>query len=398
MKRIYLDHAAATPISTKAFGVVSAALKKFPGNPSAIHREGKEARAALEAARAEIAQTLSSRTDEIIFTSGATEANNLAIMGIVRAVRAQGLASPHIIISAIEHPAVLETVRILKNEEGARVDVLGVDAHGVVDTRELRKLITADTVLVSIMYANNEIGTIEPVVAIAKEVRHARKTNNSVYPFFHTDASQAANFLDITVLRLGVDAMTLSSSKTYGPRGVGVLFVKRGVGVLPIMHGGKHERGRRPGTESPALALGFAAALSEARKLSIKESKRIQKLRDALAEKILKNISGCSVNGGATHSLPNILNVSVEGVESDALVLYLDAAGIAVSGQSACKSAEDGPSHVIMALGNTGGERWGSVRFSLGRATKHEDIVHVAKELMRIVKTLRESYASSDVV
>lgn len=398
MKRIYLDHAAATPISPKAFGVVSDALKKFPGNPSAIHREGKAAHAALEMARTEIAQNIASRTDEIIFTSGATEANNLAIVGIVRAARAQGIANPHIIISAIEHPAVLETVRMLKKEEGARVDVLGVDTHGVVDTRELRKLITPETVLVSIMYANNEIGTIEPVTFIAKEVRHARKTNKSVFPFFHTDASQAANFLDINVLRLGVDAMTLSSSKTYGPRGVGVLFLRRGVFLRPIMFGGKHERGQRPGTESPALALGFAAALSEARAMSVKESKRIQKLRDVLAKEILKKISGTFVNGGALHTLPNILNVSIEGVESDALVLYLDAKGIAVSGQSACKSSEDGPSHVIMALGNAGAETRGSIRFSLGRSTTREDIVRVAKEFTHTIQILRASYAKSDVV
>ncbi len=398
MKRIYLDHAAAAPISPKALRVLSEAIKKYPGNPSAIHREGREARAALESARAEIAAALDARPDEIVFTSGATEANNLAILGVVREANARGVLNPRIIVSAIEHPAVLETVRALTKEGLAKVDVLGVDEFGLIDTRELRKTIVPETVLVSIMYANNEIGSVQNIIEIAKEVRHARKVNQSAYPFMHTDAAQAANYLDINVLRLGVDLMTLSSTKTYGPRGVGALFIKRGVFIQPIMYGGKHESGRRPGTESPVLALGFAAALSEARKMAAKESKRVQKLRDLLAEKILKNISGCSVNGGVLHTLPNILNVSVGGVEGDTLVLYLDARGIAVSGQSACKSSEDGPSHVIMALGKAGEAQAGTIRFSLGRETTREDIVRVAKEFSQIVSFLRKAEMQSDIV
>lgn len=398
MKRIYLDHAAAAPISPKALGVVVSTMKKFHGNPSAIHREGREARAVLESARAEIAHVLAALPDEIVFTSGATEANNLAIIGVVRAARAKGVTNPRIVVSAIEHPAVLETVRAVAKEENAHVDILGVNEYGLIDTRELRKVITPDTVLVSIMYANNEIGTIQNVSEIAKEARHARKMNQSAYPFFHTDASQAANYLDINVLRLGVDLMTLSSTKTYGPRGVGVLFVKRGVALHPIMHGGKHENGRRPGTEAPALALGFAAALTEAQSIAPKESKRVQKLRDLLAEKILKSVPSSDVNGGVLHSLPNILNISVVGAEGDALVLYLDAKGVAVSGQSACKSSEDGPSHVILAIGKVGAAQAGSVRFSLGKGTMREDIVYVAKEFARIVSLLRETSAQSDAV
>ena len=398
MKRIYLDHAAAAPISPKALRVVSDAMKKYTANPSAIHREGREARVALESARAEIATALDARPDEIVFTSGATEANNLAILGVVREANARGISNPRIIVSTIEHPAVLETVRALEKEGLAKVDVLGVDAFGLIDTRELRKTIVPETVLVSIMYANNEIGTVQNITDIAKEVRHARKVNQSAYPFFHTDAAQAANYLDIKVLRLGVDLMTLSSTKTYGPRGVGALFVKRGLFMQPIMYGGKHESGRRPGTESPALALGFATALLEARQIATKESKRVQKLRDLLAEKILKSVSGTSINGGAQHSLPNILNVSIPDVESDALVLYLDAGGIAVSGQSACKSSEDGPSHVILALGKVDGAQKGAIRFSLGRATKREDIVYVAKEFSRIASFLRNAGIQSDTV
>lgn len=389
-----MDHAAATPVSEGALRAMAAAAKKFLGNPSAIHREGKAARAVLEGARAQIAGELAAHPDEIIFTSGATEANNMALQCVVRAAHARGIVRPHIIISAVEHPSVLETARILAGEH-TRVEILPVDERGLVNPRELRKLITPETVLVSVMYANNEIGTIEPIADLAKEIRHARKVNGSAYPYFHTDAAQAANYLDINVARLGVDMMTLSSGKTYGPRGIGALFVKRGVKLNPLMHGGEHEDGRRPGTEPVALAVGFATALAEARTMSAKESKRVQKLRDSLAEKIIKKISGCTVNGNLENSLPNILNLSIDGVESDALVLYLDAVGIAVSGKSACKSSDSVSSHVILAVM---GKREGVIRFSLGRETTSADIARVVSELSRIVPLLREARAQSDVI
>lgn len=420
MKRIYMDYASATPVSAIALRAVAEAAKKFPGNPSAIHKEGRAARAVLECARAEIAEAISARPDEIVFTSGATEANNMAILGVVRASRARGVATPHIIVSSIEHPSVLLPAKLLsegKSSAGevARVSYLPVDSRGLIDTNELRKLITPETVLVSIMYANNEIGTIEPITDIAKEIRHARKVNGSVYPYFHTDAAQAGNYLDMNVLRLGVDLMTLSSGKTYGPRGIGALFCvrdvnlliqKRGAKMNPLMYGGEHEGGRRPGTEATALAVGFATALTEAQKMSAKEAKRVQKLRDSLAGKILNKVSGTSINGDIEHSLPNILNISFEGLESEALVLYLDASGIAVSGKSACKSSDGGPSHVILAIGKSA-DLWlgheqriesGSIRFSLGRETKNEDIVRVANEISRIVPPLREAQAQSDQV
>lgn len=390
-----MDYAAAAQVSEVVLRAIAAATKKFHGNPSGIHKEGKEARACLEQARAQIAGSLSARPDEIVFTSGATEANNMAILGVVRSAFARGVKHPHIIVSAIEHPSVLEVVRFLENDD-ARVSYLPVDSRGLVDIKELRKIISLETVLVSIMYANNEIGTVEPITDITKEIRHARKVNGSVYPYFHTDAAQAGNYLDINVLRLGVDLLTLSSGKTYGPRGIGALFVKRGVQMEPLMYGGEHEDGRRPGTESVALAVGFATALSSARKMSDKESKRVQKLRDNLAAKILKKILGTSVNGSLEHSVPNILNISFDGVESEALVLYLDAAGIAVSGKSACKSADEKPSHVIMAIGKVGPEQAGSIRFSLGRETKSEDVVRVTNEIIHIVPVLRMMQANSN--
>ncbi|HAS84880.1 MAG TPA: cysteine desulfurase NifS [Candidatus Yonathbacteria bacterium] len=394
MKRIYMDYASAMPVSATALRAVVEATKKFPGNPSGIHKEGRSARAVLETARAGIAECLSARPDEIVFTSSATEANNLAISGVVRAC---GIAKPRIIVSAIEHASVIGLARAFESA-GIQVDYLPVDSRGLVDTRELRKLITPETALVSIMYANNEIGTIEPIIDVAKEIRHARKMNGSAYPYFHTDAAQAGNYLDINVLRLGVDLMTISSGKTYGPRGIGALFVKRGVNLLSQMYGGEHEGGRRPGTEAVALARGFAEALQEAQKMSAKEGKRVVILRDALATKILKKVSGTSVNGSLEHSLPNILNISFDGVDSEALVLYLDASGVAVSGKSACKSSDGGPSHVIMAIGEANEGESGSIRFSLGRETKNEDIAHVANEIIRLVPFLRESQAQSDLI
>ncbi len=321
----------------------------------------------------------------------------MAILGVVGSAFKNGIARPHIIVSAIEHPSVLEVAKVLESES-VRVDYLPVDGRGLIDTKELRKIISLETVLVSVMYANNEIGTIEPITDIAKEIRHARKMNGGVYPYFHTDAAQAANYLDINILRLGVDLMTLSSGKTYGPRGIGALFVKRGVQMMPLMYGGEQEGGHRPGTESTALAVGFVTALAETQKTSSKESKRVQKLRDALAIKILKKISGTSVNGDLEKSLPNILNISFDGIESDALVLYLDAAGIAVSGKSACKSSDSAPSHVILALGNVDDVTAGAIRFSLGRETKNEDIVRVANEVIRLVPLLREAQSQSDQV
>ena len=387
MKRIYLDHAAATPVDTGVLSTVMRAIKKYPGNPSALHREGQEARKVLDEARAQIGSILAASSDEIVFTSGATEANNMAIFGVVQSARARGITSPQIIISAIEHPSVLNVARSLETQ-GVRVDYLSVDARGVVDMKELRKLLTPDTVLVSVMYVNNEIGTIEPLRDIAKEVRHARKVNKSVFPYFHTDAVQAENYYNLNVLHLGVDLMTLSSGKVYGPRGIGMLFMKRGIHMAPLLYGGEHEEGRRPGTESSALVLGFAQALILATKMKDKESKRIEKLRDSLAGHILKKISGSSINGSLETCAPHILNVSIPDIDSETLVLYLDAAGIAVSGRSACASSASEVSHVILAIGKVKEGETGAIRFSFGRATKSEDIARVVKELVRIVRLL----------
>lgn len=390
MKRIYLDNAAATPVNEEVLARVVNTFKKFPGNPSALHQDGQAARAVLEGARTEIGAIIGASSDEMVFTGSATEANNMAVLGIVEAARRRGVKNPHIIVSVIEHPSVLHVAAHAFECSGVRVSYLGVDAYGVVDLKELRKILTPDTVLVSVMYVNNEIGTIEPIRDIAKEVRHARKFNNSVYPYFHTDAAQAGNYCNLRVLELGVDLMTLSSGKVYGPRGIGMLFVRRGVFLDPLMYGGEHESGRRPGTESPALALGFAEALKIAQKTRDKESKRLTKLRDSLARDILKKIPGSSLNGSLEKGAPHIVNVSIPGIDSETLVLYLDAAGISVSGRSACASSSSEVSHVILAIGKASAGEAGSLRFSLGRNTRQSDVARVIKELTRIVALLKK--------
>lgn len=389
MKRIYLDHAAATPADTEVLKTFLALSKKYTGNAHALHREGVVARTALDGARAKIAHVLGAHADEVVFTSGATESNNIALAGVVRAARASGFKNPRIVISAIEHPSVREVARALARE-GVAVDMLGVSADGLVDTHALRKLLTSETVLVSVMYANNEIGTVEPIREIAKEVRHARTVNGSVYPYFHTDAAQALNYLDVNVLRLGVDLMTLSSGKTYGPYGVGALFVKRGVKMESVSHGGSHESGRRPGTEAVPLACAFAHAVEIAEKIKAKESARVMKLRNLLAEKILKQIPDVTINGDMAQALPNMLSVTIPGIESETLVIYLDARGVAVSGKSACTSSVEGLSHVILALGKAGAEQAGVIRFSLGRQTIREDVIRAAKEFSDTVAFLRK--------
>lgn len=389
MKRIYLDHAAATPLDPRVFAAMKPFMAKEFGNPSALYREGIAARNATLAARKKIAQILFAHPDEIIFTGSGTEGNNLAIEGIVRAAREKsGETRPHIITSVIEHPSVLSVCQALARR-GVVVSYIGVDGNGIIKLDELKKALRKETVLVSIMYANNEIGTVEPIREIAKIIRAWRKQQNTSFPYFHTDACQAANYLPLHVERLGVDLITINGSKIYGPKGVGALFVRRGVSLSPHMYGGGQERGFRPGTENVAGIIGIAEALSLAEKIKEKESKRLTILRDRFISSILKKIPGTILNGDQVTRLPNNVNISIPGIESEHLIIELDAHGIAASARSACKSMDEEGSHVIMALGRETTGTESGVRFTLGRSTTKRDIDHGIAVLPQLVKKLK---------
>lgn len=378
-RRIYLDHASSTPLDLEVSKKIFSLLKNDFGNPSAIHSEGVRAHSLLESAREQTARALDCHSDEIIFTSGGTESDNLAIRGIVRATN---IVAPHIITTSIEHSASLETCRELQRE-GVRVTYLPVYENGIVRAEDVEKAITKDTILVNIMYANNEIGTIQPIREIAKVIRHARKNFGSVYPFLHTDACQAVNYLPLGIPQLGVDLMTLGSSKIYGPKGVGMLYVRRLVPFSPVFSGGNQEMNRRPGTENVPLIVGAAFALEKTVQMREAEHSRLRVLQEFLFSELKKRFPNFSINGDEQERLPNNLNVSFPHIKSELLVIELDARGIAVSSKSACKSDDPEESHVLAALGKNSGEV-GSIRISMGRQTKKKDLIVLLEALENI--------------
>ncbi|MCX6735523.1 MAG: cysteine desulfurase family protein [Candidatus Parcubacteria bacterium] len=379
-KCIYLDHSATTPLDKRVLSVVQKISSEIYGNPSSLHKEGVEAKKALLEIRKDIAEAIGANPDEIIFTSGGTESNNLALFGVV-----QDPKKFHLIVSSIEHASVLECARELE-KRGAEVTYLPVDSDGLVSPKDVKEAIKENTVLVSVMYANNEIGTIQPIAEIAKVIRHSKSK-----PIFHTDACQAVNYLDMNVLRLGVDLMTFNASKIYGPKGVGALFVKRGVKISPILFGGGQEKGARSGTENVAGLKGFAEAMRITEEMKEKESARLLKLRDFFIAEILKKIPGTVLNGSAEKRLPNNVNISIPGTDAEALVIQLDARGISCSTGSACANiSHDGKvSHVIEALGFGRNRSASSLRFTLGRDTKKEDLFCTVNELSKILKITR---------
>lgn len=394
-KTVYLDFASATPVDPRVFRTLMKATKSLYANPSALHRLGTAAHLALDDARGQISTVLGAHSDEIVFVSGGTESDNLAVLGVVRAFQQKHpTVRPHIILSAIEHAAVKSTTEYLESQ-GVDVSILGVDRDGLVNPRELRKLIRPETILVSVMLANNEIGTIEPVYEIAKEVRHARRHKvaqarvGAQYPLVHTDASQALNYIDINVEKLGVDLLTINSGKIYGPKGVGALYVKRHTPINSILFGGDQEFGLRPGTESLPAIVAFAEAMTITASLRAKESVRLEKLREYCFSKLAKLPYSIRINGGLTHRLPNNINITIAGYQSEMLVVYLDAQGVCVSAKSACKSTDPEDSHVIKALGyeNDDSES-GSLRISLGRTTTKQDIDYFLKSLVHVLNLL----------
>ena len=392
-KTIYLDHAATTPIDERVAKLILKSTKDLFANPGGLYDEAILAKKALEKARKDTADILSALSDEIIFTSGGTESDNLALFGVVRKAKEDFPKKKiHIIVSLIEHAAILEVAQELE-KEGVLVSYATPDNDGIISPKTIESLLKTNTVLVSVMHANNEIGTIQPIREIAKVVRHFRKNNKMIspqYPVFHTDASQTASYLSLRVPPLGVDMMTLSSQKIYGPRGVGVLYVRRGVNLKPIIFGGDQEHGIRPGTENVPLIVGFAEALriSESKKES--ESKRLIVLRDYFIKKLLDEVPGAVLNGYTKERLPNNVNISVKGMDNDFLVISLASKGILCSTRSACKTNNEKGSHVILALRGEKNLERESLRFSLGRDTTKEKLNTTVRELSRIVKEIKK--------
>jgi len=372
LRKIYLDYAS------------SALLES--ANPGAIHELGRKEKEKLDGARSQVAKILNSSREEIIFTSGATESNNLAILGLVR-----NFKKPHIVTTNIEHASVMEVYKYLQNSKQAKVTFVEVEPTGVVDPKKIRKALTKDTVLVSVMYANNEIGTIEPITEIAKTLRHHNKSNKQKV-FFHTDATQAMNYLPVNVQRLGVDLMSFNAAKIYGPKGVGVLFIKKGTPLQKIMYGGDQERGLRPGTENVGGAMALASALEAVEKIKVKEVKRLTKLRDYFFKELKKINFDFVINGDLKNRLPNNINITIPNIPSDLLVIELSERGIMAAAKSACKAGDGKASYVIEAINPKIKETDGSLRFTLGRDTTKADINFAIKSLTQILLKLKKWY------
>lgn len=395
-KTLYLDYAASTPVDAGVFAAMLPYLKQEYGNPSSLHHMGQKAASALERARAQAASFLHCAADEIIFTSGATEANNLAIQGVLRSltslleVKLPKNQKPHVITSAIEHESVLAPIQKLEKEGMVEATYIPPGKEGLVNPEDVERAIKKNTVLVSVQYANSEIGVIQQVSEIGRVIRAFRKSQNSSFPLFHTDAVQAANFLDCNVEQLYVDLCTLSSHKIYGPKGAGLLFVRKGVALNSLLDGGSQEGGLRSGTENVAAIVGMGKALADLQSPKAQvEAVRIRHMRDQLIKSVLKQVAESSCTGSMTQRLPNNAHFTFARIEGRDLVILLDQKGIAVSTGSACSERSQDPSHVLLALGMSSQEALGSLRVTLGKRTTKEDIVRVLKTLPSLVDQLR---------
>jgi len=377
--RVYFDYNATTPLAPEVIDAVATATRDVFGNASSVHHFGQQAKAALDDARSAVAALIDADPSEVVFTSGGTESDNFAIRGAAEPQEPSGRR--HLIASAIEHEAVLNTLKAL-GRRGWRTTLLPVESSGIVSPDRLRDAIDGGTAVVSVMHANNEIGTIQPIAALAA-IAHEHGA------LFHTDAVQSVGKIPVDARALGADLLSLSAHKFNGPKGVGVLWIKRGTRLLPTMTGGKHERNRRAGTENvPAVAgLGVAARLA-AGKLSA-EASRVSALRDRLEVGILASVSGTVVNGAADARVPNTTNISFDRVEAESLLIALDLAGVAVSTGSACSSGTLEPSHVLRAMGLPAHRTQNSLRFSLGMFSTEGEVDYTIAVLPRLVEKLR---------
>ena len=389
-RTVYFDHAATTYVDEKVLEEMQPYFSDIYANPSGLYAIGREVNGALEDARRRVAQILHALPDTIFFTGGGTESDNMAIFGVVRKHEKNG---KHIITTKIEHHAVLYPCEYLE-KHGFEVTYLTPDEFGFVSAKQVKEALRPDTILVSIMYANNEIGTVEPIADIGRELLKWRKENNTKYPYFHTDACQAAGAFDLDVEKLHVDLMTINASKLYGPKGVGILYKHRNVSIEPIIFGGGQERGLRSGTENVPGIVGFAKALEMAQENKEAENNRLIELRNYFWERLVKEIPKLRLNGPSLENpenrLPNNLNISVLDIEGEALLLYLDEYGIVCSTGSACTSESLDPSHVLLACGLPYEYAHGSLRFTLGKRTTKEDVDYAMKYLPGIVEILRK--------
>ncbi|WP_034145992.1 cysteine desulfurase NifS [Desulfosporosinus sp. BICA1-9] len=377
--RVYLDHSATTPVDPEVAALMMTYYTEKYGNPSSVHGFGREAKQALEQARSQVAELIGATPKEVTFTSGGTEADNLAILGTAEALRKKG---KHIITSCIEHHAVLETCEYLE-KNGFDLTVIPVNEEGILSVDEVKKAIRPDTILISVMHANNEVGSIQPIAEIGRLTKEHGIT-------FHVDAVQSLGKIPINVDEMNVDLMTVSSHKIYGPKGVGALYIRKGVRVVPMAHGGGQEKRRRAGTENTPGIIGFGKACELAGQRMADDTKHQTKLRDKLMNGISERIEYVKVNGPLGEKrLPNNVNVSIRYVEGESLLLSLDMLGIAASSGSACTSGSLDPSHVLLAMGLVHEIAHGSLRFTLGRQNTEAEIDYLLEQLPKIVERLR---------
>ncbi|MFA5754774.1 MAG: cysteine desulfurase family protein [Candidatus Paceibacterota bacterium] len=375
-QKIYFDYAATTPIDPRVVKAMEPFFNKKFGNASSLHCFGNDTKKVLEKNRKIIADAINAKEDEIIFTSSATESNNIALKGVAFANKGK-----HILISSVEHDCVLNSAKWLKGR-GYDVEFLPVDQYGMVDPKEVEKKIRKDTILVSVMHVNNEVGTIEPIKEIGSICR-----KNNVY--FHTDAAQSFGKLQIDVVSMNIDLLTVSSQKIYGPKGAAALFIRDGVKIEPLLHGGGQEMNMRSSTENIPAIVGFGKATELCLKEMKEENKRLSKLRDRIIKTLLKEVKDCYLNGHPKERVSNNVNVRFSFIEGESILFMLDSFGIAISTASACSSPKLEPSHVLSAMGLKHEEAHGSIRISLGRMTKDKDVDYLLSVLPNVVEKLR---------
>jgi cysteine desulfurase len=376
---IYMDHSATSPVDPEVFEAMKPYFVDSFGNASTLYSLGREGKMAMEAARIEVASLINAEPKEIIFTSGGTESDNLAIKGTAYKLKNKG---NHIITTNIEHPAVDETCKYLE-KNGFKVTYLPVGEDGIIKIDDLKAAITDETILITVMHANNEIGTIQPIEEIGK-IASEKKI------YFHTDAVQTVGKIPVDVKKMNVDMLSLSSHKLYGPKGIGALYIKKGVRIEPLLHGGGHERGLRPGTENVAGIVGLGKACSIAKVSQETDAQKLTNLRNKLVDGVLNSIEESYLNGDRTKRLPNNANFRFTGIEGESLILHLDTKGIAASTGSACSSTKLEASHVLTAIGLKEVEAHGSLRISLGHENTEEDIEYAIKAISEVVAQLRQ--------